>query len=65
MNGEGRRGRKNDKHCKENMRGERVLSLEPEDLELAQVERIMRGGNCAMIRGPLFHSGEGRASLYG
>lgn len=55
----------NAKHCKENMRGERVISPEPEDLELTQIKRIMRGGNCAMIRWLLFRSGEGRASLYG
>lgn len=55
----------NAKHCKESIRGERVILLKPEELELTQIERIMRDGNSAMIRWPLFRSGEGRASLYG
>lgn len=52
----------NAKHWKESIRGERVISLKPEELELTQIERIMRDGNSAMIRWPLFRSG-GRQSF--
>lgn len=44
---------------------ERVVSLKPKDLELTQIGRIMRDGNPAMVRWPLFSSAESRASLHG